>query len=161
MQEFDRLRREFDKVSAEFKQAKADTNKLKQVCFQEARLNDDEGNELPLKAVLDALPVETVEEAQVALEEAQNKVESIVADNNAIREFERNQTDIEDVQTQLDDLNSSEERRRAELEQKVKPWETSLEQAVSKIDALFSRYMGEMGCTGECKVQKNYRQAEA
>jgi hypothetical protein len=98
---------------------------------------------------LEALGVDTLPEALAALEEAEQKVDSIEADHNAIREYVRNKEETEIVRAQLDDLCSSEEQKKRDLEEKVRPWEGTLTKAVSKINILFATYMSEMGCTGK------------
>lgn len=143
------IEKKFLDASEAFKRAKEELHRLKKIADEEAPIEDEHGNELPLKAQLEELPVTVLEEAQVALDEAEAKIESIAADQNVIREHERNLAEVEEVQSQLDDLNSSEERRRQQLDQKVKPWVESLKVAVQKVDSLFSQYMAEMGCTGE------------
>lgn len=143
------IEKKFLDASEAFKRAKEELHRLKKIADEEAPIEDEHGNELPLKAQLEELPVTVLEEAQVALDEAEAKIESIAADQNVIREHERNLAEVEEVQSQLDDLNSSEERRRQQLDQKVKPWVESLKVAVQKVDSLFSQYMAEMGCTGK------------
>jgi chromosome segregation ATPase len=121
---------------------------LKKEADREAPLQDEDGNDTPLKAQLEALGVDTLPEALAALEEAEQKVDSIEADHNAIREYERNKEETELVRAQLDDLSSSEEQKKRDLEEKVRPWEEALINAVAKVNILFATYMAEMGCTG-------------
>lgn len=140
---------DYIKVQADYKKSVAEVRRVKADADTEAPLTDEAGNDLPLKAQLEELGVETLDEALLALDDAQQKVDSIIADNNAIRAYERNKSELEDVQAQLDDLNTSEERRRDELKSKVQPWEQALTHSVTKVDTLFGRYMAEMGCTGK------------
>lgn len=147
--ELEKLTEEFTRAGEDFKQAKILAHELKRKADDQAPIEDENKIPTPLKAQLDSLPVTCREDAVVALEEAENKLNSIVADNNAIRAFQTNQSEMTDVKAQLDDLNDAEARRKNELDQKVKPWEKKLSEAVVKVDALFTRYMGEMGCTGE------------
>ena len=58
---------------------------------------------------------------------------------------------MEEVQVELDNVTSSKEKRKNELEQKLKPREQALDESVAKVDLLFSKYMRELGCAG-----KNY-----
>lgn len=158
--EFRKVETEYVKVQADYKKSVAEVRRVKEEADREAPLVDDNGNDLPLKAELEELGVETLDEALLALDDAQQKVENIIADHNAIREFERNKAELEDVQAQLDDLNVSDERRREELNSKVRPWEQALTQSVTKVDALFGRYMAEMGCTGEVRLVKGEQTEE-
>lgn len=125
-----------------------EVHRLKKEADRLAPLTDKEGNFLPLKATLDDLGVETLPEALAALEEAELKVDSIEADNNAIREFQRNASETDEVRALLDELNCSEDKKKQDLEEKVGPWKMALSAAVSKVNTLFSKYMAEMGCTG-------------
>jgi len=152
-EEFSAIDTQYKGVAAAYKDALQNCKRAQEKAKAEAPIQDDNGNDTPLKAQLDELAVETLSEALLALEDAMKKIDSIVADNNAIREFERNKAVLENVQAQLDDLVSFEERRRHELEAKVTPWETKLSQAVAKVDAFFGLYMGEMGCTGTSQIQ--------
>ena len=147
-EEFRKVETEYIKIQADYKRSVAEVRRVKEEADREAPLHDAHGNDLPLKAQLEELGVETLDEALLALDDAQQKVDNIIADHNAIREYERNKAELEDVQAQLDDLNISDERRREELNSKVRPWEQALTQSVAKVDALFGRYMAEMGCTG-------------
>ena len=140
---------EYNNALADFKDSMKRVHAAKVQAEEHAPLFDENGDDLPLKAELESLGVETLDDAVVALEEAEAKVKNIHADNNAIREYERNQTEMEEVQALLDDLDGKEKRQRAELESKAKPWEAKLSNSVQDVDKLFSKYMAEMGCTGK------------
>lgn len=140
---------EYKNAVAGFKESMRKAVAAKNRADEEAPLMDENKNELPLKAELEGLGVETLDEALCALDEAEAKVQNIHADHNAIREFERNQAEMDEVQEQLDDLDGREKRQRAELDEKVGPWEEKLSNAVRDVDTLFGKYMAEMGCTGK------------
>lgn len=142
-----------DAVAA-FNEAKRELIQLQKDAEESAPLHDENGEELPLKAQLEDLAMETPEETQAALEEAHHTANSIVADRNVVRQYEARQREMEEVQAELDSVNGSKEKRKTELLMKFKPWEQSLEESVAKVDALFSRYMRELGCTGEIKLKK-------
>mmetsp|Transcript_41702 Transcript_41702/g.120457 ORF Transcript_41702/g.120457 Transcript_41702/m.120457 type:complete len:1122 (+) Transcript_41702:155-3520(+) len=146
--------RMFKDAKAEYNRMAEEVNRLHEEANAVAPLMDADKNELPLKAELDALPVATVDECMVAMEESAQEVDSIEADHNAIREYERNKEAIEVVRTQLSDLNESEERKKNELDMLRQPWEEALERAVAKVDSLFGKYMTEMGCMGEVRLTK-------
>ena len=122
---------------------------LKAQADREAALTDADGNELPLRAQLDAVACDSVPDAQAALEEAEQHADSIIADPNVIRQYEARMQEMEQVQAELDNLTTSKQRRVEELKQKVQPWEDALSNSVSKVDCLFSGYMREVGCTGK------------
>jgi vacuolar-type H+-ATPase subunit I/STV1 len=126
-----------------------DLQKLKVKADEEAPLVDEDGNELPLKAELEALGEENLEDVEAALDEAEAKLNEIEADPNVLRLYKEKQQQMEDVQQQLDDLTSSKDNKMIELNQKLDPWENALQNSVAKVDTLFSKYMAELGCTGE------------
>lgn len=140
--------KEYEVAKNDYKAAIKEVHQLKHEADREAPLKDEHDNDTPLKAQLEELGVETLPEAVAALEEAEQKVESIEADHNAIREYLRNKEETEHTRAQLDDLSSSEEQKKRDLEEKVRPWEEALTNAVSKVNTRFALYMAEMGCTG-------------
>lgn len=140
---------EYHRAVTDYKAAVQECKKAQAVAKREAPIQDENGDPTPLRAKLEELGVETYAEAAEALDEAERKVQGIHADNNAIASYERNKEELEEVQAQLDDLVSFEEKRREELDAKVKPWEQRLVAAVSKVDVLFGKYMAEMGNTGK------------
>ena len=146
---------EYQSLNTQFKEAKKKLTDLKEEADQLAPINDPEtGDELPLRAELEALPFETLDEAEDALDEANRKADSIHSDPNVIREYEKLELNIEKLQTELDNLTNTREQQINALKQKVKPWEARLANQVNKLDALFSVYMRETGCTGEVVLNK-------
>ena len=136
-------------MKQEYKKARKDLENLKRAADEFAPIRDENGEDLPLKEELEALPFETLEEAEDALEEAIRKADSIVSDPNVIRQYEEMEQKIEDLQAELDTLKGSREQQQNTLNQKAKPWETRLSNQVDKLDAKFSVYMQELGCTGK------------
>jgi len=151
---YDEAMRAYQSVNQQYKQAKARLTDLKKEAEAIAPITDDEGNDLPLKGELEDLPVETLDEAEDALDEAIRKADEIVADPNVIRQYELRQKEMEQLQMQLDNLTNSREKQVDALKQKVAPWEQKLLTQVAKVDALFSVYMRELGCTGEVRLTK-------
>ena len=103
---------------------------------------------MPLKAQLEDLAVEDMEDAKAALEEAQQKADSIIADPNVVRVYEAKKAELEAAEVELDEITSSREKIIIEMNTKLAPWEQALETSVSDIDKRFSTYMRELGCTG-------------
>lgn len=153
-QSLNELTQSVQRAQKEYAEARKELENLKALADENAPLYDENGGDLPLKAQLEDLPVETMEEAQAALEEAEAKAESIVADANVMRQYEAKKQEMEETQAELDNVASSKEKRQNELQQKLKPWEQALDEAVAKVDAKFSRYMNELGCTGEIQLSK-------
>lgn len=150
----ERAQHEYQDATAQYTQQRKVLQQLKNKAEEEAPLTDENGEELPLKAQLEDLPVEHVEEARAALEEAMAKVDSIIADPKVVRVYEEKKLELESSEAELENLSSSRERRVNEMNQKLKPWEEALSNFVSKIDAKFSNYMRELGCTGEVGLAK-------
>lgn len=126
-----------------------DARALKEKAEEEAPLVDENNEPLPLKAQLEDLPLDNVEEAQAALEEAEEKANDIIADTDVIRQYQDRRRELEDAQAQLDILTGSKENRLKNLEKIRIPWETALRNNVSEVNELFARYMSELGCTGK------------
>lgn len=114
----------------------------------EAPLADSNGEPLPLKGQLEELAVEDLEDAKAALEEAQQKIDSIIADPNVVKVYETKKAEMETAEMELDNLTSSREKTLTEMRTKFIPWEQALETSVSDIDKSFSSYMRELGCIG-------------
>ena len=112
-------------------------------------MEDADGNDLPLKEQMESLPVDSVDECQAALDEAKQKVLSIEHDPSIARQYEKAKEELEVSQAELDNLESSKEKRQNEMDQKFRPWEQALEGSVAQIDKRFSKYMTELGCTGK------------
>jgi chromosome segregation ATPase len=144
---------EYERISKLFETSRRLLVELKAKADEAAPLSDEDGVS-PLKKLLDDLPVETREETEAALEEAEAKANSIIADPNVVRHYEERKKEIAKVQMDLDDLTSAKEGKQTELEQKREPWEAALTNSVSKVDLLFTKYMAELGCTGEVKLVK-------
>ena len=143
----------YDKI---FKQKRAELQQIKEIADREAPLEDENGNDLPLKAELEALAVENQHEAQAALDEAEIKINSIVADPKVVQQYEQRQQEIEQLEQELDDVTMSKDAKLKELDRKRVPWETALTKAVEKINAKFSFYMAELGCTGELLLVRGF-----
>lgn len=141
--------REYMVAAERFTKARNDLQRIKAEAEKEAPLFADDGSELPLKAMLDELAVSTKEEAEAALEEATNKANSIVANPDVVRQYEERKEEMEALQEKLDMLKDNRNSKVHELERVRAPWETSLLQYVSKVNALFCGYMQELGCAGK------------
>ena len=150
----DRAGLEFEQMSKAFKEKKAELAQIKADAMEQAPLEDEDGNDLPLKEQLEALPVSDIHECEAAYEEAKQKAESIIADPNVVRQYTKKKEELEEAQAELDNLESSKEKRQNEMDQKFRPWKQALENSVAQIDKRFSKYMAELGCTGEVALTK-------
>ena len=146
-------RQEYDKLERLYKRELEHVKALKQKAQEEAPLVDDNNEPNLLRQQLDDLGTMELAEAEAMLEDAERKANDIVADPDVLRQYEKNQRELEKAQVQLDDLTGSKERKVAELEKKVKPWRDALTNSLSEVDTLFSKYMSELGYTGMCKIE--------
>jgi structural maintenance of chromosomes protein 5 len=158
------LQKIFDKYKDMQKLYKEKKNELKQLIVKartEAPLQDDEGNETPLKAQLEELAeFETIEQAEVALEEAEDQINRIVADPTVFRQYEKKKQELAAVRDDLEALTSRKEQRKTALESRQEPWEEALKTIISKVDQRFSKYMKELGCVGEVSLTKGDAHAD-
>lgn len=145
---------QYKRANEKFAKLRSALEKLKEQADEEAPLCDEEGNELPLKAQLEELGVANTQEAEVALEEAEEKANSIIANPNVVRQYEEKKEEMELAQGQLDDLKEGKDAKEAQLNNKRKPWEDALTNSITKVDKLFSKYMAEFGFTGEVGLRK-------
>ena len=146
--ELGELERETRRLSEKFNRQRDAMRQLKSLAEKHAPFVDDEGNELPLKAQLEALPVTSVAETEAAMEEAKAKMNGIDANPEVIRQYQERKKEIELIRAQLSELTQSKDSKISDLEKKRLPWEQALENAVAKVNALFERYMAELGCAG-------------
>jgi structural maintenance of chromosomes protein 5 len=119
-----------------------------------AMLFDDHGNETPLKLQLDALDVSTLVEVDSAIEDAERIVVQYSANPEVVMQYNRLKIEIEDIQEQLMHCTTARERSLKVLSDNRRDWEGRLESYIHKVNALFTVYMAEMGCTGEVRLTK-------
>lgn len=119
-----------------------------------APIEDKDGNSLPLKDELSALEVNDLTEVDAAIEDIERSIEGIHENRDAVRQYEKLRDEIEKLKGQLDEVKNSRETRQSKLQKMLQPWESKLDSSVAKINALFTHYMGEMGCTGEVRLKK-------
>jgi chromosome segregation ATPase len=141
-------------IAQKFNRIRKDLAEKKEQAETEAPLTDENGRELPLKGLLEALDVQHLNDVEAAHEEAMLKADSIVANPAVIRQYTELKEKIEAKETELESLSSSKNNELSVIEKKKKVWETSLQNNVAKINALFTKYMAIMGCTGEVGLIK-------
>lgn len=107
-----------------------------------------------MRAQLEELEVSTLAEAEAALEDAEQIVNSIRANDSVFQHYEDLERQCEEVETQLNKLSSNKENKLQIIDEKRKPWESALLNHVAKINVKFCKYMKEMGCTGEVRLKK-------
>jgi len=152
--ESEEIEEKFNRISMQFNECRTKLQACKRQADEMAPLCDADGQDLPLKAQLEELPVETLEEAAVALEDASAKVNSIDANPDAVRQYEARKQEMEDVRQRLEEETDAKDTKLKALDQERQPWEAALENSVHKVNALFGAYMQELGCAGEVKLAK-------
>lgn len=141
---------ELNDAQKEFK--KRALNKRKEA-EEKAPIGTDD-DPLPLRDELNELEYESLNEIEVALEDARSKVNEIEANPTVIKKYHERKREIEALEMHLENLTNQKEGKLLELKTKRKRWEHNLETKVQEINDRFSAYMGEMECTGEVVLSK-------
>lgn len=123
-------------------------------CKDRAPLQDDDDNALPLKAKLEALPVDSIEEAVAALEEAEAKANGIDDNPDVLRQYDKLKEDITQIKDELENLADSKDAQLQEISRLKEPWENALENSLHKVNSLFGTYMAEVGCAGQIVLKR-------
>jgi structural maintenance of chromosomes protein 5 len=146
-----KLERESKLAKNQFHLKKQVYKDLQEKAIVEAPLQDEEGNETALKEKLqvDLAQYETIDYAEAALEEVEHKIRSTFADRNVANFYERKEKELDVAQDQLHALTKGKDKKMEDLRTKAEPWQVKLHILIQKIDSRFSRYMSELGCTGE------------
>lgn len=154
--EYDGKKQEFLRIKRDFKLAKNVYKESKNIAMAEAPLEDEDGNELPLKNVLseDLHQFSTVDHAEAALDDAEAKVNNIHSDPNVVRLYEEKKKELEETRGDLDDMTNRKEKKINELNRQKDPWESELDVIVTTVDKRFGNYMRELGCKGEVRLRK-------
>ena len=124
-------------MTKKLKQKKLETRVLRDDLNQSAPLEDENGNPTTLGQEIQSLELETVGEYQAALDEAQHKVQSIVDDPNAIKQYESTLAEIEQVEAQLEQMQDSKDSLGRKIQQELDSWKTRLATSIEQINKLF------------------------
>mmetsp|Transcript_31165 Transcript_31165/g.47542 ORF Transcript_31165/g.47542 Transcript_31165/m.47542 type:complete len:1125 (-) Transcript_31165:528-3902(-) len=152
--EFVRLETAEKKAKYDLNQAKAIMNDTLAECTAVAPLKDDNDNPLPLKTALEELPVDTVDEAMAALEEAQVKANTIDNNPDVMMQYEKLKAEIVETKDEIENLVNSKDAKIQEISNAKAPWEAALTNSLEKVNVLFSTYMSELGCAGEIVLKR-------
>ncbi len=87
-----------------------------------------------------------------ALDEAENKVNSITDNPHVMRQYEERKVEIERCREQLDNMNQSQDMKNSQLKQKLDAWQSKLINIQQDVNRKFSEYMKEVGCAGEIRL---------
>lgn len=142
------------RVTKQFSNAKAALLEKKREAEDVAPILDADGNDLPLKELLEALDVSDSNEVDAAIEEAEKVLNQYDANPEVLRQYEKLKDEIEVMESQLADCTSVRERSLNLLTEQRKDWEMRLENYVDKVNSLFTFYMSQMGCTGEVRLTR-------
>jgi chromosome segregation ATPase len=146
---FKHLRDDAERVHKEFETKKVALKKIRERNDREAPLYDSNNEPLPLMDELEKLEYESMEDMEAAIEEAEQKVNSIHHDPNAVRQYKENLAEIEKVEHQLGLVRGSKDAIDRRIQQILTPWKRELETAIERVNHLFEKYMAEVQCTGE------------
>ena len=142
------IEEEYNRLSHQFNYQKQELARLKKIAMEVAPIEDEDGNELPLKEELSNLP-ETITEIEVALEDTRERINLIHDNPDAMRRYEEQKKELEEIKERLKDMKDSKEIKRQTLQDKRVPWEGALDNITEKVNVLFSEYMKELGCAGK------------
>jgi chromosome segregation ATPase len=148
-QAFKHLRDDHAKVQGAFERKMKELKTMKEKNEKAAPLYDRKGEPLPLLDELENLEYFNVEDIEAAIEEAEQKVNSIHHDPNAVRQYKENLAEVEKVEKQLEQVRGSKDAIDRRIQQLLAPWKRELETAIERVNQLFERYMAEVQCTGE------------
>ena len=96
----------------------------------------------------------TIDELDDAMDEAENKVNSIIDNPQVMRQYEERKKKIEELQEKLDLEGGEKEAKKQQLEARRTNWEAKLMNIVNDVNVKFSSYMKEVGCAGEIRLFK-------
>jgi structural maintenance of chromosomes protein 5 len=119
-----------------------------------AALQDEKGNDTPLKLQLDEIEVYTLVEVDSAIEDADRILGQYGANPEVLQQYNKLKDEIELIESQLAEFTSTREKGLQMLSDQRRDWETRLENYIEKVNCLFTVYMSEMGCTGEVSLTK-------
>jgi len=142
-----------DQQTRDLNLAKQLMRRLKDEAESKAPLKDAHGNDLPLKAELEALPP-TLQEIEASIDEARSKIDSITDNPEVLRQYEKRKMEIEAIQAQLRGLSDRQNADSAALERIFVPWKAKLENTVNIVNDKFKDYMQDLGCAGEITLGK-------
>jgi chromosome segregation ATPase len=148
-QAFKHLRDDAARIHSQFEKKKAALKKLRERNDRDAPLFDEVGKPLPLKEELENLEYDSLEDIDAAIEEAEQKVNSIHHDPNAVRQYKENLAEIKKVENQLEQVRGSKDAIDRQIQQLLTPWKRELETSIERVNQLFEKYMAEVQCTGE------------
>jgi structural maintenance of chromosomes protein 5 len=144
----------FAAADDKLKRAKESLKKHKERCESEARLVDNNGQDLPLKALLVSIDVDSVDEAKQAIEEAKEKVTAYAANPAVIKLYEKLKDEVSLLQEDVQKSSSNQGERAGQIQMKSDDFLQSMEGKLRDVDGRFSKYMAEMGCTGTLRLKK-------
>lgn len=155
------LEREFKRAKDQFSRKKEEYKEMQNRAKTEAPLEDEDENDLPLKEKLqvDLAQYETVDHAEAALEEAEQKIQNTVASRNVVNLYERKEKELDAAQDQLNTLTAGKNTQLDNMRNKAQPWEAQLEKLIGKVDKRFCRYMSELGCIGQVRLRQGQTDA--
>jgi structural maintenance of chromosomes protein 5 len=151
---YEEIEREAIGIQGQFASTKKELQEKRDEAFSVAPLEDANGNDLPLKAELEALEVTDLHDLDAALEEAEAKANAIDANPNFLRRYQEQKEKMVEIEERLEDATNSKEAKAAAIETKQAQWESALEENVAKINVKFERYMADMGFTGAVRLTK-------
>jgi len=89
-----------------------------------------------------------------AIEEANQKIESITDNPHLLRQYEERKKEIAQLEDLLESAGSEKEKKLQDLKDKLENYESRLTNIVNGVNLKFSAYMSEVNCAGEIRLYK-------
>jgi structural maintenance of chromosomes protein 5 len=150
--EFGELEQQLNNAKANLKTGKNKLKVMKADADRAAPIVDDNGDPLPLKDLLEALPYATTEEIDVALEEFQAKANSIDDNPDVVRQYEQRKKEIAEKEQELSHYQDSKDSKVQEINRVSECWSAALKNSLTEVNSLFGKYMADLGCAGEISL---------
>jgi chromosome segregation ATPase len=157
---FEDLEQRAAAAKRDFKQIKGEVKRLKEELLEVAPLEDENGESTPLHNAIQEMKRESqtqeleLEDVNAAIEELEQKINTIHNDPNVIQQYEATLTEIEAVEAQLAQVEGSKDSLGRKIEQELAPYKASLENSIQEINTRFVEYMKELGVTGEVRLKR-------
>ena len=114
------LEKDFDCITRKFNNLKEKLKENKNKAEAIAPMQDSRGNDLPLKAELELLPA-TIEEIQIAIDEANQKIQSIADNPEVIRQYEDRLREIAKIKEDIAASADAHDAKKMDLLSQFKP----------------------------------------
>lgn len=146
-QQFTAWEARLNQVERDFVAAKREMKILNAAANEIARIKDNNGQDLPLKAELEELPDQT-EEIYAAIEDMESRINAISDNPQVLRDYESRKNEIANMREEIDGMAAARNGKKLELSSLFLPWYAALKNTKDRVNNLFSEYMTELNFAG-------------